>query len=67
VPIHWSTFVLAYHAWSEPAEAVYEEATRRGVPLSTPRLGEPLELGGPSPPVTTPWWRALPPLSEACP
>ena len=26
LPIHWSTFVLAYHAWSEPAETLLDEA-----------------------------------------
>lgn len=67
VPIHWSTFVLAYHAWSEPAEVLFNEAARRGVPLATPRLGEPIEVTGPSPTVTTPWWRALPPQAAACP
>jgi L-ascorbate metabolism protein UlaG (beta-lactamase superfamily) len=67
IPIHWATFILAYHAWSEPAEAVYTEAVRRGVSLLTPRLGEPLEPAGAIPPVTTPWWRALPPLAASCP
>jgi len=67
VPIHWSTFVLAYHAWSEPAEVLFEEAARRGVSLATPRLGQPIEVAGPSPTETTPWWRALPPQAAACP
>ena len=67
LPIHWSTFVLAYHAWSEPAEVLLTEATRRGVPVSTPRPGEPVELGGPSPTVTTAWWRNLPPQTATCP
>ena len=30
IPIHWSTFVLAYHAWSEPAETLVTEAAKRG-------------------------------------
>jgi len=67
VPIHWSTFVLAYHAWSEPVEVLFEESARRGVPLATPRLGQPIEVAGPNQTVTTPWWRALPPHSAACP
>ena len=48
-PSHWATFVLAYHAWSEPAEVLFEEAARRGVSLATPRLGQPIEVAGPSP------------------
>lgn len=67
LPIHWSTFELAYHAWSEPAETLVVEAARRGVPLSTPRLGEPVEPAAVPPTPTTPWWRALPPLAAACP
>lgn len=64
VPIHWSTFQLAYHAWSEPAETLTTLAEQRHVALLTPRLGEPIE---PSLSTTTPWWRPLPPMTSACP
>ncbi len=37
IPIHWGTFVLAYHAWSEPAETLLDEAEKRGVTVLTPR------------------------------
>jgi L-ascorbate metabolism protein UlaG (beta-lactamase superfamily) len=67
IPIHWSTFVLAYHDWSEPAETLLAEAERRGLAVSTPRLGQPIEPAGPSPTATTAWWRALPPTSARCP
>ena len=67
IPIHWSTFILAYHAWSEPAETLVELAHKRGVTVQTPRLGEPLEPVAVPPPVTTAWWRALPPLAAKCP
>lgn len=72
IPIHWGTFVLAYHAWSEPAETLVDEAAKRGVPVLTPRLGEPIEpvtaTGAAAPPsTTTPWWRALPPIAPKCP
>lgn len=65
LPIHWATFQLGLHAWSEPAETLLVEAEKRGVPLLTPRLGEPVEptLGAP----TTAWWRALPPTAPDCP
>jgi len=65
VPIHWSTFVLAYHGWSEPAETLLEQAPQRGVRVLTPRLGEPIEPADPTA-ATTAWWRALPPLAPAC-
>jgi L-ascorbate metabolism protein UlaG (beta-lactamase superfamily) len=65
LPIHWATFQLAYHAWSEPAETLVREARRRGVGVVTPRPGEPIEptLGR----TTSAWWRALPPLAKRCP
>lgn len=65
LPIHWSTFQLGFHAWSEPAETLTVEAARRGVALLTPRLGQPVEPTTGAP--TTAWWRALPPIAAACP
>jgi L-ascorbate metabolism protein UlaG (beta-lactamase superfamily) len=65
LPIHWSTFVLAYHDWSEPAETLLRLAEARGVRLVTPRLGEPIQPT--TDPQTTAWWRALPPIAAKCP
>lgn len=65
LPIHWSTFELGLHAWSEPAETLTLLAALQGVPVMTPRLGEPIEPT--QSPVTGPWWRALPPIAENCP
>ena len=67
IPIHWSTFVLAYHAWSEPAETLVRLGEARGVRLLTPGLGEPVEPVAEPAPVTTAWWRALPPIAAKCP
>jgi L-ascorbate metabolism protein UlaG (beta-lactamase superfamily) len=67
IPIHWGTFVLACHAWSEPAETLLEEAGKRAAVVLTPRLGEPLEPAAAPRPVTTAWWRAYPPIAAACP
>ena len=64
-PIHWGTFQLAMHAWSEPAETLTTEAATRNVPLLTPRIGEPIEPA--TDPASVPWWRALPPIASACP
>lgn len=65
LPIHWATFELGLHPWSEPAETLLTEGARTGVSVVTPRLGEPVEpLAGDS---GSPWWRALPPLAPACP
>jgi L-ascorbate metabolism protein UlaG (beta-lactamase superfamily) len=65
LPIHWATFRLGLHAWSEPAETALTEGTRRGLSVLTPRLGEPIEPTVPTP--LDPWWRALPPTAPACP
>jgi L-ascorbate metabolism protein UlaG (beta-lactamase superfamily) len=57
LPIHWGTFNLAIHPWSEPAETVYTLGTAAGVPLIMPRLGAPTEpsMGDD----VDPWWRAV--------
>lgn len=40
LPIHWATFNLGFHAWTEPAERVLVAAERAGVTVATPRPGE---------------------------
>jgi L-ascorbate metabolism protein UlaG (beta-lactamase superfamily) len=52
LPIHWGTFSLAYHAWSEPAETISGLAHDE---LVMPRLGEPFEPSVASP--REAWWR----------
>ncbi len=57
LPIHWGTFNLAFHDWSEPAERVVAAAAAAGVPLVMPRVGESVEPA--SPPTVDPWWRRV--------
>ncbi len=57
VPVHWCTFNLATHAWSEPVERLVAEAERHGVPVAIPRPGERVDVS--SPPALDPWWRAI--------
>jgi L-ascorbate metabolism protein UlaG (beta-lactamase superfamily) len=65
MPIHWSTFELGLHDWSEPAETVFTEGPKLGVSVLTPRLGEPIE---PSTGASgEPWWRQYPPTASSCP
>ena len=66
LPIHWGTFELGFHAWSEPAETLARAAHERGIALVTPRIGEPVEPTLATSTTTT-WWRALPPLAAHCP
>ena len=54
VPIHWGTFSLALHAWTEPAERLLAEARKKGVHLVIPIIGGSVS---PSTPATDrPWW-----------
>ncbi|QGR85929.1 hydrolase [Burkholderia multivorans] len=58
VPIHNGTFDLAMHRWQDPFERVMAVAVARGVALSTPRMGERLDLDAPH--RGEQWWRAVP-------
>jgi L-ascorbate metabolism protein UlaG (beta-lactamase superfamily) len=58
LPVHWGTFTLAYHAWTEPAERVLVAARAAGVTVALPRPGESFEPSAP-PPVAK-WWPNLP-------
>ncbi|MBP0604725.1 MULTISPECIES: MBL fold metallo-hydrolase [Burkholderia] len=57
VPIHNGTFDLAMHRWQEPFERVTALALVRGIELSTPRMGEHLDLDAPH--RGERWWRAV--------
>ncbi|HKR39006.1 MAG TPA: MBL fold metallo-hydrolase [Paraburkholderia sp.] len=57
VPIHNGTFDLAMHRWQDPFERVTGLALARGVTLSTPRMGERLDLAEPH--RGERWWREV--------
>jgi L-ascorbate metabolism protein UlaG (beta-lactamase superfamily) len=57
LPIHWSTFDLALHAWDEPAETLLRLAERQRARVLTPLLGRPFEPTQVEEP--HPWWRAV--------
>ncbi len=54
IPIHWGTFVLAPHGWTEPAERLRVAARNAGATLAIPRPGDQVEPA--SPPALTRWW-----------
>jgi L-ascorbate metabolism protein UlaG (beta-lactamase superfamily) len=56
LPIHNGTFDLALHAWQEPFERITALAKAKGVALTTPQMGERLDIG--SPQAGSAWWRA---------
>jgi len=57
LPIHNGTFDLSMHAWTEPFERVSTLAKQRGIALTTPRMGERLDLCAPH--VASAWWREV--------
>ena len=57
VPVHWATFVLAPHPWTEPADRLWAEAKAHDVALAVPRPGERIDVA--TPPSVDGWWQAL--------
>jgi len=54
MPIHWGSFALAMHSWTDPIERVSKRARELRVPMTTPRIGEPIILDRSIP--RTAWW-----------
>jgi L-ascorbate metabolism protein UlaG (beta-lactamase superfamily) len=44
MPIHWGAFTLAMHTWIDPINRVTARAHGRLVPITTPKIGEPVLL-----------------------
>ena len=59
MPVHWATFQLALHNWTEPAERVLAAAKHLGVSVVIPRPGEGIIIGSP-PKAPQPWWPKVP-------
>jgi len=57
VPVHWATFALALHAWTEPADRLWAEAKAHDITLAVPRPGE--RINAATPPPVDGWWQAL--------
>ncbi len=53
--VHWGTFNLGIHGWSEPPERLLAAARAAGAEVLIPRPGELIDLAAPPP--TVPWWR----------
>jgi len=58
IPIHWATFDLAMHSWTEPIERLLVEAGRREVTVAVPKPGQSVEPA--RPPQVERWWPDLP-------
>ena len=55
VPIHWATFRLAPHPWSEPVERLIKAADSEGVLIAVPKPGERVQPDAAL--AADPWWR----------
>ena len=58
IPVHWGTFDLAMHGWTEPAERIIIAADSLGIPVAIPQPGQSVEPSDPPPVVR--WWPELP-------
>ena len=54
MPIHWGSFKLALHDWTDPVERVIKKAEELDVEVITPQIGEPIFLDRPQ--SFTSWW-----------
>ncbi len=54
IPVHWGTFSLSYHAWTEPVERLLVAADQMNIKIAVPQPGQSLEPENP-PPVKR-WW-----------
>lgn len=57
LPIHNGTFDLAMHAWDDPFEQVLTLGSERGVKISTPMMGERIDINAPH--EGERWWRTV--------
>ncbi len=56
LPIHWATFNLAFHLWSEPMERLHAAAEATATVLATPRPGQRISSWSTQHPESS-WWR----------
>lgn len=57
VPVHWGTFNLAFHDWSEPIARLLPAAEADGVATAVPIPGQRVDVSRPR--TDEPWWADL--------
>jgi L-ascorbate metabolism protein UlaG (beta-lactamase superfamily) len=57
IPVHWGTFNLALHSWSEPVERVLKDAADHDVRVAVPIPGQILNVD--DMPTADSWWRKV--------
>tara|TARA_Y100000815_G_scaffold74871_1_gene63637 strand:- start:59 stop:448 length:390 start_codon:yes stop_codon:yes gene_type:complete len=58
LPVHWATFELAPHSWTEPIERFLVAAEKAEIQYSLPRPGQSVEVD--KSPYSRRWWPELP-------
>jgi L-ascorbate metabolism protein UlaG (beta-lactamase superfamily) len=56
IPIHWGAFTLSLHDWTEPVERAIKAAKNHNVAISTPQIGETVNVQAADFPELA-WWR----------
>ncbi|TKG62575.1 MBL fold metallo-hydrolase [Prauserella endophytica] len=60
VPVHWGTFNLAPHGWTDPVDRAWKEAKARGVTMAIPRPGERIDVAAQrGAQQVEAWWQTL--------
>ncbi len=54
MPIHWGSFKIALHSWTEPIERLLKKAREVNVNVTTPKIGEPIIISEQEP--SSNWW-----------
>ncbi|CAN5395336.1 MBL fold metallo-hydrolase [soil metagenome] len=57
LPVHWGKFSMGNHAWDDPILRAATAATANNMPLVTPLIGQPVDLGGSE--VYEDWWKEV--------
>jgi L-ascorbate metabolism protein UlaG (beta-lactamase superfamily) len=57
IPIHWGTFNLSYHGWTDPVERLLVASEDMGVKIAIPKPGQFVEPE--NPPSVERWWPSI--------
>jgi L-ascorbate metabolism protein UlaG (beta-lactamase superfamily) len=57
MPIHWGTFNLAFHTWTQPIETLLDIAKKKNIKLLVPQPGETYTYNGL--PYINQWWQSF--------
>ena len=57
LPVHWAKFSLSLSDWDEPIKRITKEASKKGMPLLHPMIGEKVDLDHPA--RSEKWWETV--------